>query len=450
MATEDKDKKREEEIQEEKKFLQARWKAIKDEEEKDDKSKEDNKEEKSYISYRWKALKKEEEDLKSLISNKKITPKNTKSVSNAVNSFTKKFNRSKKYIQETQKFLKELAETDTEDYDNTKKLKSFHYHRKMGEVIGDLAGNEDEEEGQKALAKALILYKDFKFDEMKQEDKRSNVTVGEPGKSKYSGNDPLQQFGDGGSLVNKKEFSESHKEGDKVNLTRELNDPKIAKLGEDDMPFYEGSHILKDVKGFSEADEEQSRINLTKPGSPSHYNPGKESMQQFGVGGTLVKLLKSVNEASTFLKYMAYEKAFGYNHRVNAERLAKALADDLDMTIPFVAQLDEDPIAGSLGWLLQEEEEPEHKKKKDKKEKALGDMPLDDATDMDTSHVGEIGGMEGLDEENEPGMDMGGMRMEPGKMLGQKALDSMYNRAIQESQMINEMAQSLNNLLSQI
>lgn len=431
------------EIASEKSFLQTRWKALKDVKEPD----EDEKNEKSYIQYRWKHIVGEEKALKSVLDSKSVKNAPTP----APESFAKKFSKSKKSLKQAHTFLKFLSELSTSEFKDGHRLQSYHYGRKMDEIIGKMFGGDEEDEdneekGKKNLAKLLLVTKDFP--ELKEQVSELNVT--DPnGPSKYNTGDKLQQFGDGGSLAKKgkKDFSELEKADSEINVTKPKNDPKIAKLGEDSdvMPFYHGhdgegsDHLISGVgkKQFDVLDEATSTVHTTKPGSPSHYAPGQEGMQQFGEGGTLVKFFKSVADAGAFLKTLAYEKAFGDSHRAMAKSLVKAM-DDMDK--PFAAEHSEFP--GDLGNLLQEEGEPEHK--------ALGGMG-DPSTGSPS--MGTPGEEDPLAEPLGMGQDEDMTELDTPLGMGKsgvKSLNTIRSNALQQSQAINELTKSLLSLQSML
>lgn len=464
MAKEDKDKKREEEIKEEKKFLQTRWKSLKDE----DEDKDEVKEEKSYISARWKHLQNEQKNLKTLLNSKAIKSAPKASPSEI---FAKRFNHNKKSFQEAFIFLKNLAEDDEkkdedkyDHHEEENRHKAYHLGRMMEKAIGEIFGGKsmDEQLGKKELAKLLIKHKDLSFPELNKQDDESNVTHPD-GDSKYKDNDPLQQFGEGGSLTkkgNKKalEFSELKKQDDEVNITNDKKNPdKVAKLGEDVSwnPVEDGPSLVRNKKGleFPELSEADDAVNVTEGSNKDYYTPGKEEMQLFGQGGSLVKFLKTIGDAAVFLKRFSFEKTFGMNHKSIANQLVK------EMEKPFVAEF-ESTFPGDLSNLLQEEDEPEHKKSKKDKNLNTKDM-MDSDTDSGMSGMGGAGtsgmmGMAALDLNDE---DMGGSLSgdlmededeDKNHMFGQKSLDHLYQDSLRTTQSINALNQSLNGLLAQL
>lgn len=317
---------------EEKAYLQKRWKALS---KADDKDEEANKE-KSYILMRWKALKtaaakalpaKDEDDK----DDKSLLP------------------RHRKAIGEARTFLKALEDED--EYDDTKRLKAFHLSHKMAEVVKDIYGEDDDRDDEDTafdkafqnLAKALITEAN---DKPHAPSSNSQLKVGHD----------KMPYDEGKHAIGTKDFAEMKKEANAVNVTAPSSNAWV-KPGGDHMPYDEGQHLVG-KKDFPEMKREVSEAGVENPSSnPQVAKVGKEPMQQFGDGGSLVKYLKHVADASHFLKSIASRKDFGFADREKAMQLGKAL--DGGMSTPTPETKSEFP--GDRDFWEEEQEEAEHK-----------------------------------------------------------------------------------------
>lgn len=310
-----------EDYEEEKKYLQRRWKALKEDDE-DDK---DVKDEKSYIVSRWKTIKEEEE--------KSLEDKLKKKEKSPLDKFVGKFSHKHvKSVAAAQAFLKALEDED--DYEDEHRLKAYHHGHELHGVVDDVM-DDGNGGGLDNLAKTLLTEED--------------VDVPHPSSPSKLGHDKMP-FDEGKHAARGvKDFPEMGQQDREVNVTAPSSNAWV-KPGADAMPYDQGSHILG--KDFPEMHKQTAEAGVEDPSSNSQLKVGKEPMQQFGCGRSLVKYLKGVAEAAVFLKALATEKAFGVKHKEMAGRLAKALA--------LAAPQAKSQIPGDLDYWKEEEEEPEH------------------------------------------------------------------------------------------
>lgn len=403
--------------EQERKYLQMRWKALKTEEEPDE-------HEKSLIAHRWKKLKKDEEhEKKTLLAKNKSAKKDEEEeeFEGPVGKFLKKFTKSHTHsIFEAGKFLRSLKHLD--EYDEQNKHLAFYHSKELDRVVKDVFGDEGagDESGMKSLRKALFT------DVPKVNSPASNTQL-HAGKK-----DPMQQFGEGGSLAKGEGGSLTMGHGSHVSTTKPSSNSQLHPDKKDPMQqFGEGGTLLQGEGKYPALGDTGDYAHPNSSPSNSQLKVGKEPMQQFK-GPSLVKHLGQVAEASAFLKSLAYEKAFGFNHREQAGVLAKALGmKDLDEEEEKSLEKEEKEFVGDRDWLKEEEEEKDHKRKYMKED------------DLEYQHEHEGKDLEGLD------MDEGEKAFEPGE-VSEKSLDQLFQSSLDTAQAINHLNETIASLGSRI